>query len=644
MNKRRFGPIKRMPMNQRIATASVLRDSKGKVCSTCLLLPSGKSVFDSRDIKRFWRAILDNTKHFDILMVADIDRFGGAAFLRRFGFPKLAFPTLSAGGRILSWRIKQEKKYRLIVGISDHLPRSLANIDFFQDWFPETIAPIKLPLAYSEGYEYNEMHRDIHREQALKRCIALSVISIQLQHAYARLGCNIRQTRGSTVMALYRHKYLPKFKYNFYEALSESTLDYLRQAYYGGRCEVFRYGLTAIPEHSLWYSDRKAAYGAVMTEVELPLPSENWAITGIERIRATWDRWPGVVEATVVVPDTMIYPPLPYRADNGRTIFPVGMLRGHWTTIELKYALDCGCTLLEIHGGIIWTKKIKYLKDIATDIYALRAGGTDLEKSLSKALLVALSGKWAQQSGNIVKIHRPNQVVLEPGMIIDLWPDDDNPVFALEYADSGTNPPNHVNVIWSSIINAGQRIDLHKQLTKQPTTRTSYPIYCDTDGIIGTTPIMVPRDNEAPTMGDWTVRSELQAVECLAAKAYKMYLQNGRIETVLAGATPVEAERAILDLDEPTPQTRRAGFSGLFVRGDQEAAEHTTYVRWLSKAERSTARTRFDDNTTIPRFVGDPEKIIKRLRTETRRAEQAEKEFSERKKELLRQLGNTDIV
>ena len=49
-------------------------------------------------------------------------------------------------------------------------------------------------------------------------------------------------------------------------------------------------------------------------------------------------------------------PMIPFRY-KGKTVFPVGNLRGVWTHEILKYAIECGCEIKEIFKQYIYTQK-----------------------------------------------------------------------------------------------------------------------------------------------------------------------------------------------------------------------------------------------------------------------------------------------
>ena len=55
-----------------------------------------------------------------------------------------------------------------------------------------------------------------------------------------------------------------------------------------------------------------------------------------------WEVENGVISCRVKVPKSLYIGPLPYRADTGRLLFPVGEFDGCWTIAELHNAVNYG--------------------------------------------------------------------------------------------------------------------------------------------------------------------------------------------------------------------------------------------------------------------------------------------------------------
>lgn len=139
--------------------------------------------------------------------------------------------------------------------------------------------------------------------------------------------------------------------------------EFLREAYHGGRTELFKNRL----ENGFSY-DVTSLYPYVMREFKFPvgkffIKDGSWA-EDIFSSFCAGSEYGGIIEATVKIPKD-INPqgisPLPFYCEKrGKLLFPVGRIRGSWTLPELKFAVDRGVKIEKFHK-IIWFEKMSHV-------------------------------------------------------------------------------------------------------------------------------------------------------------------------------------------------------------------------------------------------------------------------------------------
>jgi hypothetical protein len=176
-----------------------------------------------------------------------------------------------------------------------------------------------------------------------------------------KLGGEVGMTAPSTSMKLFRRRFLGAKRNGVKRiprhmhwddcergACTGCAHEWARLGYYGGRTELFRtFG------ENLHYYDINSSYVAAMRET-MPIGDR------VVEDHLNWDRYKdyaGFVECTVHIPPDCKLPPLPFRADTGKLIFPAGTFSGVWSAEELR--------LLDeplVKGRIIHVKKAVWFR------------------------------------------------------------------------------------------------------------------------------------------------------------------------------------------------------------------------------------------------------------------------------------------
>ncbi len=363
---------------------------------------------------------------------------------------------------------------------------------------------------------------------------------VALQDTFNDLGGDMSCTVGKVAMTTFRRKYQKVS----YDRLDPLDLEYLHDAYYGGRTEAFRIGKI---KKKLYYADVNSMYPNAMKTLRFPDPDSMKRRLKMSRRLLKYD---GITHALVHVPTSMRYPPLPVLTGswpekieegtletdqevNGfKLVFPSGVFLGCWTHTELRYALSLpGVKVLRYLDGCVFKKSDYYLRSFVEDIYKKRlAAKTMIERQCFKLIMNSLYGKFSQRGSKTTLIDVDDFDMLDDDeegwedqwSETTMWPPED-PRFVMR--TSSIRPPIHTNIIWSAIITAAARVKLHQLLVKYQA------IYCDTDSII--TARKTPNSKE---LGELKTEKVLSEIEILAPKHYR-YRGTGerKWETVCKG-------------------------------------------------------------------------------------------------------------
>jgi hypothetical protein len=161
----------------------------------------------------------------------------------------------------------------------------------------------------------------------------------------------------------------------------------------GGRSAIIRPKAEGPGSHH----DICNAYPAQLAHADLPVGDphelgERHALRALRRAR------PGMYTCTVVVPDTLFLPPLPWM-HGGQLNFPVGRFAGTWTLPELVAAIERGVVLEKVHSALIWEGTAPVFADLVQRWYEIRrkVGRKTPHGQWIGRLAKALTGKFAER-------------------------------------------------------------------------------------------------------------------------------------------------------------------------------------------------------------------------------------------------------
>lgn len=314
--------------------------------------------------------------------------------------------------------------------------------------------------------------------------------------AVESLGCTFKPTIAATAMSGFRNKYL-KDKYYIHD---EKVLRDQLNALYGGHTEAICRG----PIMNMNYYDINSLYPSMMQMMEYPDPNSLRIVhsNNISKIML----YHGVSDCTVDVP-YMKHPVLPvhYRQ---KTLFACGKLRGWWTHVELRRALELGCTITEVRETHYYTRTCRPFVEFVNDMYAMRLLFQKQNNPMQlvvKLIMNSLFGKFGQKwIGKDNILHES----LVDAKDIESWVSFDHVGHYFLFKKDG-KPSSFSVPVWACYVTAYGRLRLHDYLLSHDV------VYCDTDSIV-----TVDMIETSSALGD--LKLEMRIVEGVVIRP-KMY-------------------------------------------------------------------------------------------------------------------------
>lgn len=253
----------------------------------------------------------------------------------------------------------------------------------------------------------------------------------------------------------------------------------IREAYRGGNNTAFQIGTF----NNVTLIDIVALYTKAMHDMEFPDLTTEQKIeqptTGM--LKAYTEKYLGIAQITINAPNIPTgYLPIRY---GGHQLFPTNnKLKGTWTFLEIKKALQLGYTIETCDYCIRWKKQEKNpLKEFVKHLHELeKECKTKEEKSPLKLIRNNLYGKFAQNKTNkdykIIFREEIEQFIYEGYKVVA---SQDNKYIIVK--EGIPYKPSYVNPIISTLITAYARNYLYDRITKIPKEDL---LYCDTDSIM----------------------------------------------------------------------------------------------------------------------------------------------------------------
>ena len=260
-----------------------------------------------------------------------------------------------------------------------------------------------------------------------------------------------------------------KFKIN--KSLDISVDNYVREAYYGGRCEVFG---NVLDNEKIYHFDFSGMYGQCMLE-KFPIGNYRFIYNNFDI------NIPGFYFIDGYINEDFNIPILPYKTiDTNKLMFYSGFCSGLYWFEEIQLFIEFGGIILNIHSGIIFNDMEFVFYDFISELNKIRNLGGEY-KLIGKLMINSLYGRLGMKSSNL-------RTIVFNYSDLNKWEHliyDFKRINNIIIADIVSN--NHKkdisNIIMAACITSKARIKLYRGFIST-IDNGGRLLYCDTDSII----------------------------------------------------------------------------------------------------------------------------------------------------------------
>ena len=288
--------------------------------------------------------------------------------------------------------------------------------------------------------------------------------------------------------------------------------EFLRDAYCGGRTEVFKIQLEA----SAYHYDINSLYPFIMLgefPVGKPIYKDNPELA--RHYFETWRRDKmgiGFLYCEVYIPKQHI-PPLPVKM--GKLAFPCGHVYGVWNFEELAYAIDkCGCKITKFHEVVFYEKTYPVFERFINTMIEIKNEGTRMGnealRTFGKLLMNVGYGYTGMRRDDKTSLRDISEI--HEHEVIKFADD------LLGYIEIPTEiNAEYIQVAVASTVTARARLQLLETLHYCDKRGEVY--YCDTDSIV--TDVKLPDSMvDSVELGKWDLEGEPVKALFLRPKVY----------------------------------------------------------------------------------------------------------------------------
>ena len=308
-----------------------------------------------------------------------------------------------------------------------------------------------------------------------------------MAETFAALGVGLKATIPSIAMDLWRKKFLSQS----YLRPSIGQNNQAREAYYGGRTEVFWYGL----QRDLWAYDFKSMYPWAMKHQRYPNPNDMRTVT--EGLELSHLEQPGVSHVRIHVPSTNHVPVLPWRhTEWEKVIFPVGTFEGTWTNDELRYAIkEQDAKILRYDWAILSDSWARPFDSFIDTMWAMRADFLRQDNPADLIIKLVMNSLYGKFGMNDAKENVFEYLSIEDSRVtraVELFTERINPKLQARgiMLKPMERPPDFpfVNTVWASYVTGWARLRLHEHIMRGVRAGVRV-LYCDTDSLFCNAPL-----------------------------------------------------------------------------------------------------------------------------------------------------------
>lgn len=268
-------------------------------------------------------------------------------------------------------------------------------------------------------------------------------------------------TTASQALKVYKKFFSPKIHND------SSGEEFIRNAYYGGRCEIFKdYG------ENLFYYDFNSLYPSVMKNNKFPITKPIYTLEYKKN-------YLGIYKVKVNIKKNTYLTNIPFRdLQNKKLLFPVGCFETYLTSVEIEECKKDGILLNIIEGyyfekdDFIFSEYVDTFTELKTTAKNENNEGLYL---LSKLLLNSLYGKFGQR-----RECKEYFILDKLKNFDDIYPvNEDLGIFAKDTINESKDIKPSIAVF----VTAYARLELYRVM-KGLIKNGNEIFYCDTDSII----------------------------------------------------------------------------------------------------------------------------------------------------------------
>ena len=406
-------------------------------------------------------------------------------------------------------------------------------------------------------------------------------------------GSNLRATFSSTALGILKSDLSKRgISIPSHKKLHSVELNITaRHGYYGGRVEVFHH----CPSGKLSEWDVNSSYPWSMKH-DMPWEPLGWA-NSRQIQQMMMGELEGMIYAKVSVSD-MPYPPLPYRTEQGDTLFfPVGEWEAWFPACELRYAQESCNVKVRPLRGICYTK-YRPFDAFVNSVYAIKQNAKGAKRSFAKLTLNGCYGKFAEHPEKTVlrvfgDAYDARMFMFENAGKCEMLVPSDPTIMGvtLEYW------PHHAHYAIAAYIAGYSRIKLHKGMVS-----TTGLAYVDTDACHANTMSENADVSFGLDLGEWKLEMENYEGRFFAPKIYELSQENGE-KHLAAKGFPVDPESfaKLISLEEVRKERMRLLRSQLRAGGNDVRRIMETKV-WAGLSQK---RKPYEDGTTRPWTIAE---------------------------------------
>lgn len=377
-----------------------------------------------------------------------------------------------------------------------------------------------------------------------KDCRILYEAVQKLQWQLNAFGGELKSTLASSALDLFRRRFLK------HQIRTRKDVNaFARRAFIASRVEVFRRECE-VGE----YFDINSSFPTSMSR-----PQPGNVIAQTRRLPSSGCY---LADVEVRVKDCYL-PPIGYRHDDGRILFPVGSWRSVLDSADVELLERTGHEVTKVHECLSF-EPFSDLAEYVAIIYALKEKATGYEREVWKLLLNSLYGKFGERSDKRKILFRPLSIICQHTIPCP----DDNPCIE-RIADDIYSVKEDKEIPHAHVPIAAHITALSRGLLYDHLDSCRKVFYCDTDSIVCGPEDVLPTGT---TLGALKHEYSVRMGTFLAPKLYSFERDDGK--------------RIV----------RAKGFSRLDYQGFQALAEGREYV--ISRMQRIRESLNFSGTVT----------------------------------------------